>query len=581
MSDQCNSKYVKKYREKRKAEDPNYQKNENIRISNLKKKQKKAMTKKELEELKLYEREKKRRQRAKKRLSNDISINSSVVDTPGETTSTSAPAPPYKCPQTVSKAIRKAVQALPSSPTKRDYIIKGLCGRYGIRLADEMERELKKNDDENWDYDENSVKKFYFRPDIVYTCPGMKDCMTSWKSGQKKKLQKYYLTMFLREAFQIYKEENKFTTIGFSKFCQLRPENVLLLKDTPSEQCKCKIHENFILKLKALKINYNQGFWETVLCDCSINSACWQQVCESCGDMQKLITPENMLQPVVWREWEKDTTGRLKLALKESVSAELYNKVKEDYPKFVSHVNLKRVQNAEFEKDKKCAGTRILQIDFAMSFACEYQNEIQSALWARSSVLMLTAAVFFQNQCETYVICSDSRNKDKDTIFVFVKRLFEILFKKNNAAAIQNIIWSDGPSSEFKNKFMVKLLHHLSLKYNRKFIWKYSATSHGKGVVDGVGGNVKRLVKQKMLSQAGIVVQSADDFVKVAREVIKTTEIIYISQSEISAEINQEKPWTSVKPIPGISNFHVISCASNEIQAQNHGISDEIKVFNL
>ena len=75
---------------------------------------------------------------------------------------------------------------------------------------------------------------------------------------------------------------------------------------------------------------------------------------------------------------------------------------------------------------------------------------------------------------------------------------------------IQSVISSDGPASEFKNKFMVKLLHHLSLKFQRTFMWKYSATSHGKGIVDGIGGNVKRLVKQKMLSQGGNIVQCAE-----------------------------------------------------------------------
>lgn len=56
------------------------------------------------------------------------------------------------------------------------------------------------------------------------------------------------------------------------------------------------------------------------------------------------------------------------------------------------------------------------------------------------------------------------------------------------------IIWSDGPSSEFKNKFVCYVLFMLSKIQKRfsSFEWKYSAT--GKGVVDGIGGTSKSRV---------------------------------------------------------------------------------------
>lgn len=53
----------------------------------------------------------------------------------------------------------------------------------------------------------------------------------------------------------------------FSTFCNLRPSNVLLLKDMPSDQCKCKIHENFIYLLKGIHVKYDGNFWEKILCD--------------------------------------------------------------------------------------------------------------------------------------------------------------------------------------------------------------------------------------------------------------------------------------------------------------------------
>lgn len=176
------------------------------------------------------------------------------------------------------------------------------------------------------------------------------------------------------------------------------------------------------------------------------------------------------------------------------------------------HVNTKRIQHGEFEKDKKKDQVRILQIDFAMSFSCEYQNEIQSALWSRSSVLLFTAAVFWRNECETYVICSDTKNKDKNTIFAFLDFFYSEIIKESHEVS-EEIIWSDVPSSELKNKFKVETLKRLSEKCSKTFTWKYSETSHGKGLVDGVGGSMKRLVRMKMMAQGdGCTIQCAKDF---------------------------------------------------------------------
>ena len=130
---------------------------------------------------------------------------------------------------------------------------------------------------------ETSVKDFFFYPDIVYTMPGMKDEMITWINGTKTKLRKYYLTVFLREAHALFKGHH--LNICFSKFCSLRPRNALLLKSSPADQCRCRIHKNFIMRLQGLKIAYDSTlFWDSILCDVSLNSKCWQNMCDDCAD---------------------------------------------------------------------------------------------------------------------------------------------------------------------------------------------------------------------------------------------------------------------------------------------------------
>lgn len=133
-------------------------------------------------------------------------------------------------------------------------------------------------------------------------------------------------------------------------------------------------------------------------------------------------------------------------------SGELHEILILQLPEVLYHVNTKRIQAEDFQTDKNNTNVRILQIDFAMSYICEYQNEVQSALWNRGSVTLFTAATFFTLQCKTFVICSDTKHKDKDSIFTFVTYLYDKIFATGNNENFKEIIWSDGTSSEFKSR---------------------------------------------------------------------------------------------------------------------------------
>ena len=80
--------------------------------------------------------------------------------------------------------------------------------------------------------------------------------MTIWRDGKKQKVTKYLLTMFMKEAYALFKSDNPDVTVGFSKFSDLRPENVMLMKDTPLYQCKCETHENYLEKIIAAGLKY-------------------------------------------------------------------------------------------------------------------------------------------------------------------------------------------------------------------------------------------------------------------------------------------------------------------------------------
>ena len=155
----------------------------------------------------------------------------------------------------------------------------------------------------------SAARNFFFRPDISYTMLGLNDVITVWNDSGKKKLRKYYLTMFLREAHEVYHKTQDYP-VSFSTFCNLRLKNVLLLADSPKDQCRCLIHENLFLKLNAMGISYDSSFWTKVLYSTDDNSNCWNSKCDDCKNGKKLFPMKLINAMTTLRQSEKVTVEK-------------------------------------------------------------------------------------------------------------------------------------------------------------------------------------------------------------------------------------------------------------------------------
>ena len=63
------------------------------------------------------------------------------------------------------------------------------------------------------------------------------------------------------------------------------------------------------------------------------------------------------------------------------------------------------------------------------------------------------------------------------------------------------IIFTDGAASQFKNKYIMEYAAKMALKKNINLEWNFFANSHGKGVVDGIGGTLKKMADSHNLRQ--------------------------------------------------------------------------------
>ena len=61
----------------------------------------------------------------------------------------------------------------------------------------------------------------------------------------------------------------------------------------------------------------------------------------------------------------------------------------------------------------------------------------------------------------TFLICSDTKDKGKNSVYAFLMILHDIIIKINDLS-INEIIYIDRPPPEFKNKYMSRLLYILS-----------------------------------------------------------------------------------------------------------------------
>lgn len=115
-------------------------------------------------------------------------------------------------------------------------------------------------------------------------------------------------------------------------------------------------------------------------------------------------------------------------------------------------------------------------------------------------------------------------------------------------------MWTDGPSNQFKKIFKAK--------FNKKIIWNYHATAHGKSCVDGIGAVAKSKIK-RMVNSRKSVVNSAKEFVGSFKQEPSKVEVIEMSAVEIkkiNTTMKLDDIINAATNVKDISKFHQIQC---------------------
>ena len=95
----------------------------------------------------------------------------------------------------------------------------------------------------------------------------------------------------------------------------------------------------------------------------------------------------------------------------------------------------------------------LVHINFAENSTCTWQDEIQSAYWNQRQITVYTVMSYHQHKTVPWIIASENRDHDKRAVTAFLAIILNKL--KNDMPNVKTVnIWTDGPSSQYKNKFI-------------------------------------------------------------------------------------------------------------------------------
>lgn len=174
-------------------------------------------------------------------------------------------------------------------------------------------------------------------------------------------------------------------------------------------------------------------------------------------------------------------------------------------------------------------------------------------------------AKYLAKSFDPEVIVSDNTDHSKNTIVAYLYTLFLRIPK--NVKVVK--IWSDGPVSQFKNKFIAAVIVLFEKLFPFKVVWNYFATAHGKGAVDGIGAVAKKKVRRLMMSRKAIV-NNAKDFVvafNMEKSPIKVMEMTHESIDKINKKLSLEDEFDKAPSIAAITSCHQLQVIDNKIVA--------------
>lgn len=500
-----------------------------------------------------------------------------------------------KCSLANNEEKIQIISLLPSSWTRSKIMKEFGVSEYIVKLTKELVKEQgilphlsKKKFQKIGDEVIKKVIEFYEDDLNSRLCPGKKDCVSVKVDNDVKiQKQKRLILLPLNELFTLFKQTYPNVKIGRSMFCVLRPKWCVLPGSSGTHSvCVCKYHQNVKLIIEGAKLNVSyRDLIEYLVCDMSKDS-CMLDKCSECPGSEGLCQVleneiDKLPEEVVFKEWVH--TDRADLITRLLPKDEFLNHLVEELEKLKSHHYISKTQSDYFKRLKgNLEGNECLVIgDFAENFTFCVQDEIQSFHWTNRQATLHPFVFYFKKEeaicCKSICIISDHLIHDTSTVYEFQKHLIKEV-KKALPNVKKIIYFSDGASSQYKNKKnFINMCQHEN-DFGLIAEWNFFATSHGKNSCDGIGGTTKREVtRASMLRPYNDQILTPEDMYKYCTQKITGITYIFVSAEEIKrTEEKLTKRFELCLPVKGTRGYHRFTPVSdNEIRCYTTSTSEE------
>lgn len=490
---------------------------------------------------------------------------------------TSTPKDSFSNEQVKGKVLKRVRKTLPLLPEQGVSVLKTLLAEIAQVEAPKPPSSRSLSDSVL-----SSIKNFYLNNEISRDSPSTKDFVTVKKNGQRDKMSVKHLLFPIEEVYGMFCQENPDIKISISKFYKLRPVNVLSFSKMPQNVCCCQIHENVRGALKGLKktnamfdhLYVDNEMHKNFVCD-SFTDECFHNTCENCKEgirfNQLIEQVEETFAVVIWSKWvkvdkklksdvsedqSKNSYCNIEKVKKTGTITELFEELSSLIPEYLNHQFIKMKQSKASSlmieiASKEDSKVAVILCDFAEKFKCSQQNATQSAHYGQQPVIIFTVGIYHRG-FTPLVVVSENEKQTKEAILSYLDVVLETL-----PPTVELVeFWSDNGTSQFKNQYVMQAVKSFESRRNLKICWNFFAPMHGKSIVDGIGGTVKRFVHDRIIAQ-DLLIKSASDFAGVAKS--SKIKIILMKNDDIDRRniaISFSKIIKDSKPIPDMKKNH-------------------------
>lgn len=449
-----------------------------------------------------------------------------------------------------------------------------------------------------------AVRSFYESDEISRVLPGMKDCVSvRSENGDKVKLSKRLILCNLMEAYRSFKDKFPVMKVSFSKFAELRPKNCVLAGSSGTHTvCVCTTHQNIKLMMENAKIglltNGKLSSYKHCLARVLCNPPsidCHLGKCPSCPGKEEVKTileegfEENLVEKVTFRQWI--SVDRCNLETLEKSTTDFIDLFCGNLSALVIHDFIAKQQSSFMNNIKEnLKDTEVLVIcDFAENYSFILQDEAQSYHWTSGQATVHPFVIYYKREKTehvSFVVISECLEHNTIALYCFQKKLIDFMKSRFGNRIKKIYYFSDGSAAQYKNrKNFTNLCNHKD-DFDIDAEWHFSATAHGKGPCDGVGGTVKRLAARASLQRTyENQIQTPFQLYEWAIQNIFVANFIYVSQEEyIETDRFLENRLSKSLTVQGTQKLHAfipVPLSNSKVKVKIFSESNESTTKNV